>query len=155
MGIHSNCWGSESDMLLVREVAMMIVMDRLTDKPDWHLKVFDEAIAEKWIQEGLDLPAKPLCNEIIQRVEAVDKQYKAKFLKEWRLHSYKESRYPRRLQTVLDRECMEYVSYFCSLRLSWPTEKEPLRSSVSRSFVQRPKSSNKRESSQPWTHVHL
>ncbi|KAK0717648.1 hypothetical protein B0T26DRAFT_751682 [Lasiosphaeria miniovina] len=53
MGIHNTCRGGQSAMLLVREVAMMAVMDRLTDKPDWQVKVFDEAIAEKWRQEAL------------------------------------------------------------------------------------------------------
>lgn len=37
--IHYNSVGAESDMLLVREAAMMIVMNQLTDKPDWHVKV--------------------------------------------------------------------------------------------------------------------
>lgn len=39
IGIHYSSPGAESDMLLVREVAMMIVMNQLTDKPNWHVKV--------------------------------------------------------------------------------------------------------------------
>lgn len=35
---------------------MMAVMDLLTDKPDWHIKVFDDEIAEKWRQEALAWP---------------------------------------------------------------------------------------------------
>ncbi|EKJ69289.1 hypothetical protein FPSE_10542 [Fusarium pseudograminearum CS3096] len=65
MGIHSSCIGSESELLLVREVAMMIVMNELTDKPDWHVKVFDETIAEKWIEEALALPTEPLYHDIV------------------------------------------------------------------------------------------
>lgn len=42
-----------SAILSVREAAMMMVMDLLTDKPDWHVKVFDDDIAEKWRQEAL------------------------------------------------------------------------------------------------------
>lgn len=43
-------------MLPVREVAMMGIMDRLTDKKDWHKKVFDDAIVEKWREEAMAIP---------------------------------------------------------------------------------------------------
>ena len=56
MGIHFDCYGAASQMLLMREVAMMLVMDRLTDKSDWHVKVFNDEIAEKWRQEALAWP---------------------------------------------------------------------------------------------------
>lgn len=32
---------------------MMEIMNRITDKPDWHKKVFDDTIAGKWKQEAL------------------------------------------------------------------------------------------------------
>jgi hypothetical protein len=48
--------GSQSDLLLVREVAMMHVMDKLTDKVDWHEKVFDDKIVAKWRVEALAYP---------------------------------------------------------------------------------------------------
>ncbi|KAF5680281.1 hypothetical protein FDENT_8484 [Fusarium denticulatum] len=83
--IHYNSVGAESDMLLVREAAMMTVMNQLTDKPDWHVKVFDEQIAEKWIQEGLALPVDPLYDEIVQHRNG-----------------------PDRLKHILDRGCLEY-----------------------------------------------
>jgi len=44
------------NILLVREVAMMIIMDRLMDKKDWERKVFDEEIITKWRKEALDYP---------------------------------------------------------------------------------------------------
>ncbi|KAH7144595.1 hypothetical protein B0J13DRAFT_595977 [Dactylonectria estremocensis] len=53
MGIHHNCFGSTSEMLFIREVAMMTIMDRLSDKADFHIKVFDDAITNKWIEEAL------------------------------------------------------------------------------------------------------
>lgn len=56
MGAHANCYGSKSELLPVREVAMMNVMDRLTDKKDWHEKVFDNEIVEKWRKEALEIP---------------------------------------------------------------------------------------------------
>ncbi|KAF9771346.1 hypothetical protein IL306_011005 [Fusarium sp. DS 682] len=43
---------SESVVMPVKEVAMMILMDTLTDKPDWHKKVFDDAIVQKWRDEA-------------------------------------------------------------------------------------------------------
>ncbi|KAI9644397.1 hypothetical protein NHQ30_007754 [Ciborinia camelliae] len=39
--------GADSDLLPVRELAMMSIMDRLTDKEEWHKKVFDEPIPDK------------------------------------------------------------------------------------------------------------
>ena len=35
---------------------MMSIMDRLTDKPGWHKKVFDETIVSKWREEALSIP---------------------------------------------------------------------------------------------------
>lgn len=43
-------------LLPVREVAMMAVMDQLTDKPDWHRKVFDPEIVSKWKSESMAVP---------------------------------------------------------------------------------------------------
>ena len=56
MGSHPNFWGAESDMVQVREVAMMMIMDRLTDKKDWHIKVFDDEIVAKWRAEAMEIP---------------------------------------------------------------------------------------------------
>jgi hypothetical protein len=39
---------------------MMHIMDRLTDKVDWHKKVFDEKIVAKWRAEALAYPDKAL-----------------------------------------------------------------------------------------------
>jgi len=46
MGAHGSCYGGKSDMVSVRELAMMMIMDQLTDKPDWHRKVFDEEVGQ-------------------------------------------------------------------------------------------------------------
>lgn len=40
-------------MLPVREVAMMSIMDTLTDKEDWQEKVFIKSITEKWREEAM------------------------------------------------------------------------------------------------------
>lgn len=40
-------------MLPVREVAMIVIMDILTDKEDWHKKTFIKSITEKWRAEAM------------------------------------------------------------------------------------------------------
>ena len=35
---------------------MMDVMEKLTDKANWHQKVFDEEVVSKWRQEALAIP---------------------------------------------------------------------------------------------------
>ncbi|KAF6235510.1 hypothetical protein HO173_006193 [Letharia columbiana] len=40
-------------ILTVRELNMMAIMDKITDKPDWDQKVFDDTIVQKWRQEAL------------------------------------------------------------------------------------------------------
>jgi hypothetical protein len=39
IGAYSNNRGSLSKLFFVRELAMMHLIDKLTDKPDWHEKV--------------------------------------------------------------------------------------------------------------------
>ncbi|KAG9235734.1 hypothetical protein BJ875DRAFT_458275 [Amylocarpus encephaloides] len=56
MGAHGNCYGGNSDVLPVREVSMMIIMDRLMDKENWEKKVFDDEIIAKWRTEALEYP---------------------------------------------------------------------------------------------------
>lgn len=40
-------------ILTVRELNMMAIMDRITDKKDWDKKIFDDTIIQKWRQEAL------------------------------------------------------------------------------------------------------
>ncbi|KAM0426062.1 hypothetical protein ACHAPT_008693 [Fusarium lateritium] len=107
VGIHPNCFYAESEMLLVREVAMMIIMDRLTDKPDWHIKVFDDTITQKWIEEGLAFPVRPMYNEIVRdgkpAQDSSDPAGSPTVAARDRYH-------PKVLKTILDRGCLEYVS---------------------------------------------
>ncbi|CAG9948297.1 unnamed protein product [Clonostachys rosea f. rosea IK726] len=90
LGIHPNCAGSISEMLFVREVAMMIVMDRLSDKPDFHRKVFDDAIVARWIDEALAIPDNSLWDEIVLGNDGPDGQR------------------VKRLKNILDKDCLEY-----------------------------------------------
>ena len=53
IGWHPEIDFGHSNMLPVREVTMMQLMDSLTDKPGWERKVFDDEIVEKWHKEIL------------------------------------------------------------------------------------------------------
>lgn len=56
VGAHGSCYGATSDLLPIRELAMMSIVDRLTDKEDWHRKVFDDEIVSKWREEAMAIP---------------------------------------------------------------------------------------------------
>lgn len=56
LGMHGNCFGATSDILPVREVAMMAIMEQLTDKESWEKKIFDDVIIAKWRKEALEYP---------------------------------------------------------------------------------------------------
>jgi hypothetical protein len=60
IGAYAQDSGADSLPLLVRELAMMDVMDKITDKPDWHKKVFDDSIVSKWQKEALAIPDEEL-----------------------------------------------------------------------------------------------
>ncbi|KAK1241145.1 hypothetical protein MKX08_001119 [Trichoderma sp. CBMAI-0020] len=56
LGLHSNCHDSCSALLPVREVAMMNIMEQLTDKENWHNMIFNEEIVDQWRKEALEQP---------------------------------------------------------------------------------------------------
>ena len=56
---HYFCHGMNefhNDRLVAREIAMLALMDAITDKPRWHEKIFDESIVEKWRAEAIAMP---------------------------------------------------------------------------------------------------
>jgi hypothetical protein len=65
IGAHPDCVGAKSELLPIREVAMMIFMDRLTDKPGWEDKVFNDEIVAKWRHEALTQPEDNLYQQIV------------------------------------------------------------------------------------------
>ncbi len=65
LGSFEGAEGAQTELLHMREVAMMILMDRLTDKPNWHEKVFDDTIVGKWRSEALTQPEDAVFDEII------------------------------------------------------------------------------------------
>ncbi|CAI6087993.1 unnamed protein product [Clonostachys chloroleuca] len=53
VGCHPNVGGIESPILPMREVGMMLLMDKLTDKPEWFKKVFDDKRVTDSSEDGL------------------------------------------------------------------------------------------------------
>jgi hypothetical protein len=45
----------QSPRLTARELAMLAVMDALTDKTNWHEKIFNEDVVEKWKEEAMGM----------------------------------------------------------------------------------------------------
>ncbi|KAL7924524.1 hypothetical protein ACQKWADRAFT_270273 [Trichoderma austrokoningii] len=56
LGIHTNCIDTDSALLPVREVAMMNIMEQLTDKENWHVMIFNDEIVDQWRKEALQQP---------------------------------------------------------------------------------------------------
>lgn len=56
LGLHADCSDSDSALLPVREVAMMNIMERLTDKKNWHEMIFNDEIVRQWRKEALEHP---------------------------------------------------------------------------------------------------
>ncbi|KAG9256854.1 uncharacterized protein F5Z01DRAFT_672086 [Emericellopsis atlantica] len=72
IGVSTELAGCESPILQVREVAMMIFMNKITDKEGWEEKVFDDDIVAKWRQEAMTQSEEGLWKMICpgQRFEA-------------------------------------------------------------------------------------
>ncbi|KAE8453577.1 hypothetical protein EG329_010438 [Mollisiaceae sp. DMI_Dod_QoI] len=49
----------------LREFTMLQVMNHLTDKPDWHKKVFDENIAQKWKDEAMATKGRDVSQKMV------------------------------------------------------------------------------------------
>ncbi|KAF2649455.1 hypothetical protein K491DRAFT_698080 [Lophiostoma macrostomum CBS 122681] len=100
IGAHGSCYASESELLPIRELAMMSIMDKLTDKEDWQKKVFDEAIVAKWRKEALEIPDQ----EFVKLATSDKYQY-------WDVNGYVTTREdnvynsdPRGLEGVMDAD---------------------------------------------------
>ena len=55
-------------ILTVREYTMMEIMNRVTDKPSWETKVFDDTIASKWKAELLAQKDKDISEKMVDEV---------------------------------------------------------------------------------------
>lgn len=55
-GLNSDRYGANSALLAVREVAMMNLMEKFTDRQDWHKMIFNDEIVDQWRKEALETP---------------------------------------------------------------------------------------------------
>jgi hypothetical protein len=53
-----------AERLTVREIAMVGLMDSITDKKMWHHKIFDEAIVSKWREEAQAMPSGMISDKV-------------------------------------------------------------------------------------------
>lgn len=58
-------YSSTSPILQMREVAMMMFMEKITDKERWNEKVLDQDIVAKWKQEAMEMPERGLYDRIM------------------------------------------------------------------------------------------
>ena len=56
---------SLSELVQVREVAMLLLMDRLTDKLGWNKRVFEDNIVTEWRHEALAQDETSLYEELV------------------------------------------------------------------------------------------
>ncbi|KKA25905.1 hypothetical protein T310_0108 [Rasamsonia emersonii CBS 393.64] len=69
-----------ASLITLREIAMLRIMDKITDKPQWDVKVFDEDIVKKWKEEALRND-----NNVTERMMEwvmAELRYKTKFFQE-------------------------------------------------------------------------
>lgn len=126
---------------------MTLLMDRLTDKPGWHEKVFDEEIVAKWKQEALRAPEDDIWNSIItdqilQNLEEMrqvlargDPEEIEDYPWDWAYHPQKPAR-----QRIISEQAFDYV---CILFLIRVAARYSYDSSVLLSFAAKLSSSTK------------
>ena len=66
-------------ILTLRELDMMAIMNDITDKPNWDIKVFDDSVVQKWRQEAL-------ANEYVDVSEKMLDWVRTKYLQEITLY---------------------------------------------------------------------
>ena len=106
IGSHHNVYGSESEIIPVRELAVMDVLEKLTDKPDWHKKVFDDEIVAKWRKEALAIPNQHFWHLAI----AAKSQHWTHDDDRLELHDDRQSCI---LENILDEATFDTVRYSC------------------------------------------
>ncbi|KAM5469176.1 hypothetical protein MauCBS54593_004528 [Microsporum audouinii] len=65
----------------LREITMIQVMNNITDKPDWDMKVFDTSITDRWRKELLEDDGLDVTEKMVDWIIA-ELQHKSKMLKE-------------------------------------------------------------------------
>lgn len=116
---------SETQPIMVREVAMTLLMDRLTDKPGWHEKVFDEEIVAKWKQEALRAPEDDIWNSIItdqilQNLEEIRQVLASGDPDEIEGYLWHYAYYPQKpaRQRIISEQAFDYVCILFLIRVA-------------------------------------
>lgn len=55
-------------LLTVREYTMMEIMNRITDKIEWNMKIFDAEISQKWQNEAMGTKEKDVSKKMMDYV---------------------------------------------------------------------------------------
>ena len=82
---------------------MLGVMELLTDKTDWHKKVFDDSIVEKWREEAMAIP-----DEEFMKTAAAPRS-------EWdqdhprMTYSGLYTQIPTKIKGIMSKEAFDYV----------------------------------------------
>lgn len=66
IGAHSRTHEPLSTLILVREAAMMVLMEQLTDKPNWHELVFDDEIVATWREDALTRDEQSIFDTVLE-----------------------------------------------------------------------------------------
>jgi hypothetical protein len=139
LGAHACCAGFQSKPLPVRELAMLCVMETLTDKPDWHRKVFDEEIVARWRKEALVIPNEQFWNlSVSSKRQEWDDDGNVKFPEVVRT-----AKVPEDILSVTTFDCLRCLSYVTSNVLM-------MLNSTSTSFAVKQSTLNERVSYLPW-----
>jgi hypothetical protein len=56
-------------LLTVREYTMMEIMNRITDKVGWEVKVFDEKITQRWRKEAMGIEGRDVSEKMMDWVK--------------------------------------------------------------------------------------
>ncbi|KAF2016728.1 hypothetical protein BU24DRAFT_392045 [Aaosphaeria arxii CBS 175.79] len=69
IGAHPSRPGAQSRMIMIRELAMMDIMEKLTDEKHWHEDVFKDDIVAKWRDRILAIPDKSFCRLAVKGLQ--------------------------------------------------------------------------------------
>lgn len=104
-GAHPEIWGATSNLLPIREVAMMDIMERLTDKKDWHRKVFDDVIVEKWREEAMAIPDE----QFVEAAAAPASDWSRERIKTQYVSRVLRVKEPTKIKGVMSKDAFDYV----------------------------------------------
>ncbi len=113
-------WGGER--LTVREIAMLRLMDALTDKPEWTRKIFDEEISARWKKEAMAAPDGMISEKAWDWVLAELRDRAVEFTSAKRVLSYDASSRVAKTDSLVPHELQQELKQGVSALLAVPDE---------------------------------